>query len=149
MALDPLHQDLLMEHYRHPRNFGRLEAPTHRLCRHNPLCGDRIDLQINLSAKNQIQAIKFQGRGCVLSQASASMMTEAVHGKSLVQTLALIASFQNLLSPAASEQDSALGELQVFASIKEFPSRLACVFLAWQALVHCLPAENDTDIHPF
>src|SRR5262245_61589987 len=147
MALAPLNQGLLMEHYQHPRNFGRLEAPTHRAYRHNPLCGDRIDLQIELSAQHQIQAINFHGRGCVLSQASASMMTVAVRGKSPAQALALFDSFQNLFSSTAAELNSALGELLVFAPIKDFPSRLNCVFLAWQALSHCLPAENAADVH--
>ncbi|MGH7495941.1 MAG: Fe-S cluster assembly sulfur transfer protein SufU [bacterium] len=148
MALAPPVQDLLMEHYQHPRNFGTLDAPTHRVCCNNPLCGDRIELQLTLSASNRIQAIRFYGRGCVISQASASMMTEAVQGKSLTQALALSASFQNLFSSAAAERDSALGVLQVFEPIKESPSRLSCVFLAWQALALCLPVENESDVHP-
>jgi nitrogen fixation NifU-like protein len=145
MALAALDQDLLMEHYQYPRNFGRLEAPTHRACCHNPLCGDRIDLHLNLSARNQIQAIRFQGRGCLLSQASASMMTVAVAGKSFAQALALFVSFQHLLSAAAAEPDSALGELLVFAPVRDFPSRRNCVFLAWQTLALCAPAEHDAD----
>jgi nitrogen fixation NifU-like protein len=149
MALAPLSQDLLMEHYRHPRNFGKLEAPTHRILHDNPLCGDRIDLQLKLSASYCIQAIKFQGRGCVISQASASMMTEAVQGKSLAHARVLIVSFQELFSLGAAEQDALLGELLVFAPLKDFPSRLACAILAWQALALCLPAGNNTGVHPF
>jgi nitrogen fixation NifU-like protein len=135
-----------MEHYQHPRNFGKLETPTHRVRRDHPLCGDRIDLQLKLSPNSQIQAIKFHGRGCVLSQASASMMTEAVQGKTLAQAHTLAASFQKLLSAdEATEPDAALGELLVFVPIKDFPSRLSCILLAWQALALCLAGECDTE----
>src|SRR5262245_8778948 len=147
MALPPRYQELLMEHYQHPRNFGRLEAATHRARCDNPLCGDRIELQLKLSANHQIQAIKFQGRGCVISQASASMMTTSVEGKFLPHARALVVSFQELLFSAPAAPEAALGELLIFAPLKEFPSRLPCVFLAWQALALCLPVEIDTDVH--
>lgn len=136
MTLDSLYRSILVEHYKHPRNFGRLAEPTHCTRQHNPLCGDHIELHLLCSVDDRIQAVKFQGRGCVISQASASMMTEAVAGKSVARARALIVSFQNLLfrSPAETE----LLELVVFAALQDFPSRIPCATLAWQALAVCL-----------
>ncbi len=146
MTFDPLYQNLLMEHYRHPRNFGKLEAPARRLHYDNPFCGDHLDLYLRLSGQNRIEAIKFQGRGCVLSQASASMMTEAVLGKPPAQARELITLFQKLFSSPRAEKEPLIGDLLVFAHVNDFPSRIPCATLPWQALALCLPAEDDTDV---
>ncbi len=144
MALDLLYQDLLLEHYRHPRNFGKLAKPTYRLRHDNPLCGDLLELSIILSAQSEIHAIRFHGRGCVISQASASMMTEAVQGKSLEQVRALSACFQKLFSVAPAANDVRLAGLLAFAALRDFPSRVTCATLAWEALDFCLATGMDS-----
>ena len=138
MALDPLYQTLLLEHYRYPRNFGKLAAPTHRLHLDNPLCGDQIDLELEVSNHDTIAAIKFTGRGCVISQASASLMTQIISGKSQVQARALLAAFQELFLYPAQENVLLANELRVFAALNDFPGRVPCALLAWQAFDLCL-----------
>jgi len=146
MALVPPYQDVLREHYRYPRNFGKLDHPSAHIRQDNPLCGDHIDLYLQFSPSQGLRDIKFHGRGCVLSQASASLMTEAVLGKTLAAVRGLINSFQAMLADSQAPEPE-LGVLGLFACLHEFPSRIPCALLAWQALATALADRQITSVH--
>lgn len=142
MSLDALYQEIILEHFKNPRNFGKLTGPVSNARHENPSCGDQLDLQIFLDAQH-IQRIKFYGHGCALSQASASMMTELVKGKTAVEAREASASFLQMLM-GEGEAKATLGDLAVFAGVKQFPARVKCAMLAWKALESCLKqAEGE------
>ncbi len=137
MPLEALYQNLILDHYKNPRNFGKLNSDAVRLRHENPSCGDHIELYVELSAARKVQEIKFESWGCALSLASASMMTVAVKDQTLAQTRELLTSFRALfVSP--SKPITGLGELNAFAGVNEFPARIACVLLPWNALTEHL-----------
>lgn len=136
MPLDALYQKIILEHFRNPRNFGKLTGPVSSARHENPSCGDQLDLQISLDAQH-IQDIKFYGHGCALSQASASMMTELVRGKTVVEAREASASFLQMLA-GEGEIKVELGDLTMLAGVKQFPARVQCAVLAWKALESCL-----------
>ncbi len=135
--LDPLYQQLLLDHAKSPRNFGRLETATVRRRHDNPACGDRLELQLAGVAEGTIRDFRFDGHGCVLCLASASLMGEAVKGKPVAAARAIISKFFALLSGAA-EMAPELGALAAFAAVKQVPGRTKCVTLAWEALAAAL-----------
>lgn len=140
MSMRELYQELIIDHSKQPRNFGKLAEMTCSQAGHNPLCGDR--LTIHLFEKDGIvHDIQFEGAGCAISVASASMMTEAVKGKSVQAVEQLFNQFHQLVTQglAASEQ---LGKLAAFAGVAEFPIRVKCATLAW----HTLRAAIHRDI---
>ena len=132
--LSALYQELILDHYRRPRNKGVLEQPTHTIALNNPLCGDEIDLQLRIEG-DVIKEVRFIGRGCSISQAAASMMTQIVKEKRLVDALALADRMTAMMhgdEPAA--QDKALGDLRALAGVARFPIRVKCAMLPWNAL---------------
>jgi nitrogen fixation NifU-like protein len=137
MPLDALYQEIILNHYKKPRNFGKLDGPTTNAHHENPSCGDQLDLQVVIDDQQQIDKIKFYGRGCAISQASASMMTELVKGKTVVEARAAIDSFLHMLT-GEGEAKVALGDLVALAGVKQFPVRVKCATLAWKALETCL-----------
>ncbi len=133
-GLGELYQQLIIDHNRAPRNFGPLEGANHTASGDNPLCGDRITLHVRL-ADDVIQEIRFEGSGCAISQASASLMTTAVRGKSREDALALFRAFHDMVtSPKAAQAAKALGKLAAFAGVRAFPMRVKCANLAWHTL---------------
>lgn len=132
MALDALYQEVIMEHYRRPRNKGELEAPTVSVDLNNPLCGDEITLDL-LIEEGRVADVRFRGRGCSISQASASMMTQSVKGMAVEEAEALLDNVHRMLKgePFAEE---GLGDLVALQGVAKFPVRIKCALLAWEAL---------------
>lgn len=137
-ALPSLFQELILDHYRKPRNKGSLEDPSVTISMHNPVCGDEIDLYLRLDGP-RLDAVRFDGHGCSISQSSASMMTQASRGLSLPELGELIALFKSLMhgSPEAA-RDRRLGDLRALQGVARFPVRIKCALLAWNALEEAL-----------
>lgn len=132
-----LYQDIVMEHKRAPRNYGPLPDATHRAEGTNPQCGDQISVALKVK-QNRIVEVHFQGQGCAICMASASMMTEAIKGAATVAALELQSRFRGVLT-GTDEPDSAyLGKLISLAGVARYPSRIKCALLGWHALGHAL-----------
>jgi nitrogen fixation protein NifU and related proteins len=132
-ALRELYQEVILDHSRHPRHFGALEGASHKAEGYNPLCGDRVTVYLNLGEDGRVADIKFQGKGCAISQASASMMTDMLKGRTAQEADRLMQGFLHLVK---GEDASGLSEddretLDVMAGISEFPMRVKCATLAW------------------
>jgi nitrogen fixation NifU-like protein len=134
-ALRDLYQEVLLDHYRRPRNAGALADPTHEAQGNNPLCGDRIKLQIGLEG-DRLERIAFEGSGCAISTAAASLMTEAVKGKTRQEAEELFREFQRMLTAPTPEAgvEERLGKLAIFEGVREFPVRVKCATLPWHTL---------------
>lgn len=132
--LSALYQELILDHYRRPRNKGSLESPTHTVSLNNPLCGDEIDLQLRVDG-DVIREARFIGRGCSISQASASIMTQLVKDKPVPQALALAERMSAMMrGDEAAARDKSLGDLRALAGVSKFPVRIKCALLPWNAL---------------
>ena len=143
MDLKELYRDVILDHNRHPRNFGPLAAANHHAEGHNPLCGDRLSLAVVLNGE-RIEDIRFEGRGCAISTASASLMTEAVKGRDRAGARALFDKVHALLTQPNAVADPALGKLAALSGVREFPARVKCASLCWHTLNAALSAENAT-----
>jgi nitrogen fixation NifU-like protein len=133
--LRDLYQEVILDHNKRPRNFRVMEDANHRADGHNPLCGDRVTVFVRL-AGDRIEDVSFQGSGCAISKASASLMTDSVKGQSLGDVDTLFQGFQTMVTspPDTDVETDSLGKLAVFAGVREFPSRVKCASLAWHAL---------------
>jgi len=141
--LRDLYQEVILDHNRRPRNFGALADANRQAEGYNPLCGDRIQVFLHVEG-DQVQGISFEGTGCAISQASASLMTEALKGKSVADAHALFASFHDLVTRGSDDPDR-LGKLAVLAGVREFPIRVKCATLAWHTLEAAL-AKRDQPV---
>lgn len=130
-----LYQQLILEHNKNPRNFGDLPDATHSAEGYNPLCGDRLTLKLRLGEGGILEEVKFQGDGCAISRASASMMTQALKGKPVAEAAAVCEDFLAMLKERSfpPERLRMLGKLQTFSGIWQFPARVKCAALAWHA----------------
>jgi nitrogen fixation NifU-like protein len=131
--LNELYQDLILDHNRRPRNFGPMATANHRATGNNPLCGDRVTVAVRTEGE-RIVDIAFEGAGCAISTASASMMTEALKGRTLKEAHDLFRRFHTLLTEGEEGGDEELGNLTALAGVREFPMRVKCATLAWHAL---------------
>lgn len=144
MDLKDLYRDVIVDHNRHPRNFGKLDPADAHADGHNPLCGDRLTVYVNLDGQ-RISDAKFEGSGCAISVASASLLTEAVKGKSKSEVKALFGDIHALLTQHdASVDPSKLGKLAALSGVREFPARVKCASLCW----HTLNAALDRAAEP-
>ncbi len=142
--LGDLYQEVILDHNRQPRNFGALPGANRRAEGFNPLCGDRVTVEVEMQ-DGVVKDIRFQGSGCAISKASASMMTESMKGRTRVEAEALFQEFHRLLTgDAAAPDPAALGKLVVFSGVREFPIRVKCATLAWHTLRSAL--ENAREI---
>jgi len=146
--LRDLYQEVILDHNRHPRNFRALPGANRAAVGHNPLCGDRVQVFLQV-ADDRIQGISFEGSGCAISTASASLMTEALKGKTVAEANELFAGFHELVTKGPSSTGEAgdavpLGKLAVLAGVREFPIRVKCATLAW----HTLAAALEQKDHP-
>src|SRR3954451_7096892 len=123
--LDDLYRELILDHYRHPHNKGRLEEATARCEGFNPLCGDEIEVDLEVK-EGLIAGVTFRGRGCSISQASASMMTDAVMGQTLPEALAVADAFRRLMTDPEAAPAVDLGDLEAFQGVAKFPVRVKC-----------------------
>ena len=137
-----LYQEVILDHNRKPRNFGAILGANRHAEGHNPLCGDHIKLSLNL-LDNKIESIAFEGEGCAICKASASMMTGAVKGKSVQDAEIIVEEFRGMATGTLNpdNQSNQLGKLKVFAGVKDLPSRVKCAILPWHTLHAALNAE--------
>jgi nitrogen fixation protein NifU and related proteins len=139
--LQAMYQELILDHYRRPRNKGTLDAPDMTVPMRNPLCGDEIDLQVKFNG-DQLSDLKFTGRGCSISQAAASMMTEAVKGKTAAEASAIWDRYHAMiLGDEDAARDKALGALRSLSGVSKFPARVRCALLAWNALEQAIEGK--------
>ena len=138
MELNDLYRDVILDHNRRPRNFGPLEPADASAEGLNPLCGDRLVVRLNLRG-DVIDDIRFEGQGCAISTASASLMTEAVKGRSRADALALFGRVHRLLTEDDAEATD-LGKLAALSGVREYPARVKCASLCWHTLVSALEA---------
>ena len=141
MELNDLYRDVILDHNRQPRNFGPLEPADASIEGFNPMCGDRLTLRLRM-ADNTISDIRFEGQGCAISTASASMMTEAVKGKTRDQALQLFESVHELLTDDAASAGEELGKLAALSGVREYPARVKCASLCWHTLASALKAAD-------
>ena len=140
--LAAIYQDIILDHYRRPRGKGALDAPDLAAERRNPLCGDEISLQLALDG-DVVHEARFTGQGCSISQASASMLTQAVRGKTRAEAEALVRRFVALAhGDAEAAADPAMKEMRALQGVARFPARIRCATLAWGALDDALKGEG-------
>jgi len=140
-----LYQEVILDHNKRPRNLGRLDPATHHADGHNPLCGDRLTVTV-ASDGERVRDIRFEGAGCAISTASASLMTEVVKGRTLAEIDDLFDAFHELLTGDPSvraDADPAMGKLAVFTGVREFPVRVKCATLAWHTLKAALAGAAE------
>lgn len=148
MSLDDLYREVILDHYRNPRRRGALEHPDAHADGQNPLCGDEISLDLAFDG-DRIADVRLQGRGCSISQASASMMAEAVAGRTLAEVEALMRRFKAMMDiesgdPGidASRPGAALGDLEALQGVRRFPVRIKCADLPWATLAQALESRG-------
>jgi nitrogen fixation NifU-like protein len=143
--LRELYQEVILDHNKRPRNFGTLDQPSRTARGHNPLCGDRLTLQLAMDG-DRIAQVAFEGSGCAISKASASLMTEAIKGHTVAEAEALFERFHALVTTPPDEPVSTegLGKLAVFAGVREYPARVKCASLAWHTMKNAVEAVGET-----
>ena len=134
--LDDLYRDILLDHYRNPRHRGHLDAPNHQADGANPLCGDEIHVEARVD-HDRIEDVAFTGTGCSISQASTSMMTDYVRGKTADEALAAVGVFQQMMLTGEQPPDD-MGDIEALAGVAKFPVRVKCASLAWKTLEQAL-----------
>ncbi len=142
--LQELYQDMVIDHNNRPRNFRKLEGANREVDGYNPLCGDRITLYVNLDG-DRIADVGFQGSGCAISRASASMMTESVKGKDVAEAQKIFEAFRRMITRGPDEDFDAdvVGDLEILSGVSEFPARVKCATLSWHTLRSALEGEDE------
>jgi nitrogen fixation NifU-like protein len=149
MALEELYREVILDHYRNPRNRGHLDAPTATAEGVNPLCGDELTIELSID-DDVVTGVAVEGQGCSISQSSASMMTEAIKGKSRAEIEALVKKFRTMMSLEDSDDagldperpGSVLGDLEALQGVRNYPVRIKCANLAWNTLLEALNGDN-------
>src|SRR5437588_10481579 len=136
--LEELYQEVILDHSRRPRNFGTLPNADVLVHGDNPACGDEIHLGVHFDRDGKLQEIKFSGQGCAISQASASMMTMKLKGRTREEAADLSRAFHNLVTTDSGTTSKQLGDLQLLQGVRKFPQRVKCAMLAWRALEQAL-----------
>ncbi|HET6977549.1 MAG TPA: SUF system NifU family Fe-S cluster assembly protein [Pyrinomonadaceae bacterium] len=142
--LSELYQQVILDHNKKPRNFRKLENANHTAEGYNPLCGDQLTIYLDLE-NGLVKEVGFEGSGCAISKASASMMTQAVKGKSKEQAENLFQEFHSMVTGDLNEEvdDNSLGNLKIFAGVREFPVRVKCATLPWHTLHAALNKQDQ------
>ncbi len=140
--LRDLYQEVILEHSKHPRNYRVLDHASHKAEGFNPLCGDHFTVFVELEGE-RIREISFQGSGCAISKASASMMTQALKGKNTIEAEGLFEKFHRVVTGKNGVESEQLGKLAVFSGVSEFPLRVKCATLAWHALRAALQGQEQ------
>jgi nitrogen fixation NifU-like protein len=141
--LRELYQELILDHGKHPRNFGELSEFSHHAAGHNPLCGDRLVVKL-LVEGDLIKDVRFVGSGCAISTAAASTMTEAVKGKRLDEVRQMFTAFHDAVTGKAKEGATLPAKLRVFEGVAAYPMRVKCATLAWHTLTGALEGKRET-----
>ena len=138
VELEELYQEVILDHSRRPRNFGELADAAVRVHGDNPSCGDEIHLGVKFGPDGSLQDIKFSGHGCAISQASASLMTMKLKGKSRDETMSMFQAFHDLVTSETNDAPKTLGDLRLMKGVRKFPQRVKCAMLPWRALEQAL-----------
>ena len=141
--LRDLYQQIILDHNKNPRNFGKIDTANRAQEGYNPLCGDHLHVYLHVS-DNIISDVSFEGSGCAISKASASLMTAAIKGKPLPKAVEIFEKFQDMVTAEidAPVDDQSLGKMAVFAGVREFPMRVKCATLAWHAMKAAVDEEQ-------
>jgi nitrogen fixation protein NifU and related proteins len=143
MDLKELYRDVILDHNKRPRNFGRLDPADAQAQGHNPLCGDRLSVTVRLDG-DRVADLRFDGTGCAISVASASLMSEAVKGRTRAEVAALFETVHSTLTRHDYEPPADLGKLAALSGVREFPARVKCASLCWHTLNAALERGNAT-----
>jgi nitrogen fixation NifU-like protein len=141
LSLEELYKEVILDHYRSPRNKGRLDPHDVSLERNNPLCGDEIELFLRFNG-DSVEAIAFEGKGCSISQASASMMTEKIKGLTIKDATALAESIKRMMAGEEEGDAQALGDLVSLKGVVKYPVRIKCALLSWNTLLEALEEQR-------
>jgi len=147
MDLKQLYQDIILEHGKSPRNLGKCEGYSHEAKGYNPLCGDKVHIYLKLNNKKKVDSLTFEGDGCAISLASASIMTELVKGKSFEEAKEIMNAFLNMIKNTSEIQSNHLDEdqktkLMSLSGVKQFPMRVKCATLSWHTLVSAMEGKK-------
>ena len=148
MDLKQLYQDIILEHGKSPRNFGKCEKHTHEAKGHNPLCGDQVQVYLKLSNEKKVEDLTFEGKGCAISIASTSIMTESVKGKSVEKAKKIVIDFLNMIKNTSEINSNDLNEdqktkIMSLSGVKQFPMRVKCATLAWHTLTSAIEGKKE------
>ena len=145
--LEELYQEVILDHSRRPRNFGELPDASVKVHGDNPSCGDEIHLAMKFDDKGGLEEIKFTGHGCAISQASASLMTTKLKGKSREEVEKILHAFHDLVTTGKNDAPKGLGDLQVMRGVRKFPQRVKCAMLPWRAVEQALrQSEGESTV---
>ena len=147
MDLKELYQDIILEHGKSPRNLGKCEGYNHDAKGYNPLCGDKVHIYLKLDNKKKVESLTFEGEGCAISLASASIMTELVKGKTFDETKDIMSAFLNMIKNTSEIKSNHLDDdqkikLMSLSGVKQFPMRVKCATLSWHTLVSALEGKK-------
>ena len=148
MDLKELYQDIILEHGKSPRNFGKCEKYTHEAKGHNPLCGDQVHVYLKLNNEKNVDNVTFEGTGCAISIASTSIMTELVKGKSLEAAKKIVIDFLNMIKNTQEIKSNDLDEdqkikIMSLSGVKQYPMRVKCATLAWHTLTSAIEGKKE------
>lgn len=140
---EELYQQVILDHSKRPRNFGPIDGEAIHVDGDNPSCGDEIHLHVRFDSTGGVEEVKFTGLGCAISQASASLMTLKMKGKSGLEAREMLAAFQDLVTEGKLDPPKMLGDLRLLAGVRKFPQRVKCAMLAWRALEQALHCHQE------
>ena len=148
MDIKQLYQDIILEHGKSPRNFGKCEKYTHEAKGHNPLCGDQVKVYLKLNNKKKVENLTFEGSGCAISMASTSIMTELVKGKNLEAAKKITNAFLNMIKNTNEIQSDDINEdqktkIMSLSGVKQYPMRVKCATLAWHTLTSAIEGKKE------
>jgi nitrogen fixation protein NifU and related proteins len=143
--LSDLYQEVILDHNRRPRNFRTIDGASRQQEGYNPLCGDRLTLYVALDG-DRIADVAFQGTGCAISKASASLMTETLKGKTVAEARELFERFHDMVTSSPDTEAADLGKLSVLSGVREYPTRVKCASLAWHTLKAAVSGETDAPV---
>jgi nitrogen fixation NifU-like protein len=148
MDLKELYQDIILDHGKSPRNFGKCKGYSHKGKGHNPLCGDQVEVYLKLNDKKKVEDLKFEGSGCAISIASTSIMTESVKGKSFESAKKIISEFLNMIKNTKEIDSKELNEdqkikIMSLSGVKQYPMRVKCATLGWHTLISAMDEKKE------
>jgi len=147
MDLKELYQDIILEHGKSPRNFGKCNGHNHEAKGHNPLCGDQVQVYLKLNDNKKVEKLTFEGSGCAISMASTSIMTELIKGKSSLSAKNIINAFLNMIKSGSELKTNDLNEdqkikIMSLSGVKQYPMRVKCATLAWHTLISAIDGKK-------
>ena len=147
MDLKELYKDIILEHGKSPRNFGKCEKYTHQAKGHNPLCGDQVQIYLKLNNEKKVENLSFEGSGCAISMASTSIMTELVKGKSVENSKKIVIDFLKMIKDTSEIKSNDLDEdqkikIMSLSGVKQYPMRVKCATLAWHTLTSAMEGKK-------